>query len=131
MASFVFCEDDALIRKMVAVMLRGSGHDLHFAASGDEGLALIARERPAAVFTDRWMPGLDGLALCDALKTSRDFAQLPVILITAALEDGERREALRRGVAAILDKPFKPMELRSLVERYTPVPPPMTTDDQR
>lgn len=122
MARFVFCEDDALIRKMVAVMLRGTGHEIHFAADGEEGLALIERERPVAVFTDRWMPGLDGLGLCDALKATPDFGHLPVILITAALEDEDRREAVRRGVSAILNKPFSPADLRGLVERFTPHP---------
>ena len=122
MAALVFCEDDALIRRMVSVMLRSTGHQIFFAADGREGLTLIERERPVAVFTDRWMPILDGLELCDALKARPEFAALPVILITAALEEDDQQDAYRRGIAAVLKKPFTPADLRALVDRYAPTP---------
>lgn len=119
MATVVFCEDESIIRKMIAAMLRGSGHDLHFAADGEEGLALIARARPSAVFTDLWMPGLDGLGLCEALKARPELAHIPVILISASVAHDEVLEAYRRGVVEVMKKPFSPAELRSLVERHT------------
>jgi CheY-like chemotaxis protein len=119
MATVIFCEDEAIIRKMIAAMLRGSGHEVHFAADGEGGLALVDQVHPAAVFTDRWMPGLDGFALCDALKAQPALAQLPVILISASVAQDEVETAYRHGFAAVLRKPFSPTELRSLVERFT------------
>ena len=118
MAKVLFCEDDSLIRKMIGVMLRGSEHEVVIAADGDEGLALLESERPDVVFTDRWMPGVDGLALCDAVKARPEFAHIPVILVTASIEDDERAEALRHGVSAVLQKPFTMAELRAQVERF-------------
>lgn len=119
MARLLFCEDDALIRRMIGAMLRGSGHEVAIAADGAEGLALIAREPPAIVFTDRWMPGLDGLALCDALKARADLAHIPVVVVTAATQQEELDEALRHGAAAVLKKPFTMADLRAMIARFT------------
>jgi CheY-like chemotaxis protein len=121
MARLVICEDEALIRRMIGVMLRETGHEVHFAADGEEGLALIARERPDVVFTDRWMPALDGFELCQAMKARPDLAHIPVVLVTASLGQDELEEAYRHGVADILSKPFRPADLRALVERHAPV----------
>ncbi len=120
MATLVFCEDEAIIRRMIGVMLRDSGHDLHFAPDGEEGLALVQRERPAALFTDRWMPRLDGFQLCAAVKAMPDLAHIPVILISASLQPDERGDALRHGFAAILSKPFSPADLRAIVAQCVP-----------
>jgi CheY-like chemotaxis protein len=120
MATLVFCEDEALIRRMIGVMLRDSGHDLHFALDGEQGLALVERERPAALFTDRWMPNLDGFQLCAAVKANPALAHIPVVLISASLQPDERDEVLRKGFAAILHKPFGPADLRALVNQIVP-----------
>lgn len=119
MARIVFCEDEALIRKMIGVMLRGSGHELFFAADGEEGLALIERERPDLIVTDMWMPGIDGLQLCAAVKARPDLAAIPLVLATAMSHREQAEEYYRQGAIAILPKPFGPAELRDLVERHT------------
>lgn len=69
MATLVFCEDDPMIQKLIRVMLRSSAHTVHMAPDGQTGLALIEQVRPDLIFTDVSMPGLDGLELCDALKS--------------------------------------------------------------
>ncbi len=88
--------------------------------TGTGGLALVERERPAALFTDRWMPNLDGFQLCAAVKANPALAHIPVVLISASLQPDERDDALRKGFAAILHKPFGPADLRALVERVVP-----------
>lgn len=120
MATLVFCEDEALIRRMIGVMLRGTEHNLHFAADGAEGLALVERERPTALFTDRFMPNLDGFQLCAAVKARPDLAHIPVVLISASLQLNEREDALAHGFTAILNKPFSPADLRAIVDQVVP-----------
>lgn len=117
MAKVVFCEDDGLIQKMIRVMLRGTNHTLLFAADGEEGLALIERERPDVVFTDLWMPGIDGIELRRRLRAQPPLAQIPVILVTGATDDA-RLAADDGGAGAVLAKPFTPVALREMVERY-------------
>jgi two-component system cell cycle response regulator DivK len=120
MATIVFCEDEALIRKMIGVMLRGAGHDLHFAPDAEEGLTLIEREQPDLIFTDMWMPGMDGVQLCNAVKAQPALAHIPVILATALTQSEQIEEFHRAGITAILKKPFGPAELREMVERHLP-----------
>ena len=117
MAKVVFCEDDSLIQKMIRMMLRGTDHTLLFAADGEEGLALIERERPDVVFTDLWMPGIDGLELRRRLRAQAPLADIPVILVTGAADDA-RLATESDGTTAVLAKPFTPVALREMVERY-------------
>ena len=116
MAKVVFCEDDSLIQKMIRMMLRGTDHTLLFAADGEEGLALIEREHPDVVFTDLWMPGIDGIELRRRLRAQPPLADIPVVLVTGAADD--ERIADDDGKGAVLAKPFSPVALREMVDRY-------------
>jgi len=118
MATLVFCEDDPTLRRLIGAALRASRHEVHVAADGVEGLALIERLRPAAVFTDVAMPGMDGFALLDAIRGRPELAPIPVILVTALLQRAQIAEGYARGATAILGKPFSTAELRAYVDRY-------------
>ena len=63
MARLVFCEDDPTIQRVIQVALRATGHEVHLAADGAAGLALIERVRPDLIFTDLSMPEMDGYRL--------------------------------------------------------------------
>ncbi|TMC23213.1 MAG: response regulator [Chloroflexi bacterium] len=68
MAKLLFCEDEELIQKLIHYALRKTGHELHFASDGNEGLALIENLRPDLIFTDISMPGCDGFQFADAVR---------------------------------------------------------------
>ncbi|MCA1682871.1 MAG: response regulator, partial [Actinobacteria bacterium] len=85
MGKIVFCEDDPMIQKLVQAALRGSGHELHLASDGEEGLALIRSVLPDLVFSDVSMPKLDGYQLGDALKASPETEPIPLIFVTASV----------------------------------------------
>ncbi len=126
MAKLIFCEDDALVQKMIRVMLRDTGHQISFASDGLAGLALIERERPDVVFSDVWMPGMNGLELCAALRARPALAHIPIVLITASVQREELANGFRHGATAIIKKPFSPAELRAVVARHTS--PPITQE---
>ncbi len=119
MAVLIFCEDDPTIQKLIRVALRASSHVVHIAPDGNEGLRLIERERPHVVFTDVSMPGLDGLQLCDILKSRPDLAHIPIILLTASIQRVQVEEAYRHGVVDCFTKPFSPADLRAKVAKLT------------
>jgi CheY-like chemotaxis protein len=118
LATIVFCEDDPTIQKLIRVTLRTTPYDVHVAADGIAGLALIERVRPEVVFADVAMPGLDGLQLVSALKARPHLAPIPVVLLTALVQREHRQEADRQGVAGYLTKPFSPAELRASVDAF-------------
>jgi CheY-like chemotaxis protein len=118
LATIVFCEDDPTIQKLIRVTLRTTPYDVHVAADGIAGLALIERVRPEVVFADVAMPGLDGLQLVSALKAGPHLAHIPVVMLTALVQREQREEADRQGVAGYLTKPFSPAELRASVDAF-------------
>ena len=120
MATIVFCEDDPMIQKLVRTALRGSGHELHVASDGEEGLALIRSVRPDLIFSDVSMPKVDGYQLGDALKASPETAGIPLVFVTASVQRAQIAEAEQHGGAGVLPKPFTMAELRARVDEYLP-----------
>lgn len=120
MAKIVFCEDDPMIQKLVRAALRDSGHELHVASDGEEGLTMIRTVKPDLVFSDVSMPKLDGFQLGDALKASPDTAAIPVVFVTASVQRAQIAEAEAHGAAGVLPKPFTMAELRARVAEFLP-----------
>jgi len=81
------------------------------AARGDEGLRLARTELPDVIVADIMMPGLDGHALCRALKSDPETDFIPIILLTARTGMTSRLEGLEGGADDYLTKPFEPAEL--------------------
>ena len=98
-------DDDRTIRRNLARLMEAEGFRAIEAADGDEALAKIRSDRPAAVLLDLKMPGRDGLAVLEALGPST-LADLPVIVVTAFGGSGPAIEAMRRGAYDYLTKPF-------------------------
>lgn len=115
MAILVFCEDDPAIQRLFRAVLQTTPHAVHIAGDGCEGLALIERIRPDAVFTDVQMPKMNGLQLCDALKGRPHLAAIPVVVVTASVQRAQIEELYRHGIAGHLAKPFSPTALRAKV----------------
>jgi CheY-like chemotaxis protein len=120
MAKIVFCEDDPMIQKLIKAAMRGSGHEVHMAVDGEDGLALIRKVRPDLVFSDVSMPKLDGYQLGDALKASPETAHIPLVFVTASVQRAQIAEAERHGGAGVLPKPFTMAELRKRVADLLP-----------
>jgi CheY-like chemotaxis protein len=116
--SVVFCEDDAVIQLLIRAATRSLPYTVHVVGDGSEGLALIERERPAAVFTDLAMPHFDGRWLIDALQSRPELAAIPVVVMTASgLPRNELDVLLRGGATDYLTKPFGPAELRAKLQQ--------------
>lgn len=117
MGRVVFVEDDATIRKVVQAALRSSPHEVHFATNGREGLDLVIRVKPDAVFTDVSMPEMDGLELADAIRARPETANVPIVFITASVQKDQLARYAARGASAYLAKPFSTAQLRAQVEK--------------
>src|SRR3981189_303219 len=102
-------DDDPDLLKLISLRLSSAGYRVRTADSGETALAPLAVTRPAAVITDLKMPGIDGLALFDAIH--RQHPTLPVIILTAHGTIPEAVSATERGVFGFLTKPFDSQEL--------------------
>src|SRR5256885_2059120 len=102
----VFVEDDPQIRKLVKAAMRSSPHEMHLATNGREGLDLVLRVRPDAVFTHVSMPEMDGLELADSIRARPEIAHTLIVFITASVQQDQIDRYTARGAAGYLAKPF-------------------------
>jgi two-component system response regulator BaeR len=106
-------EDEPELAALVADYARGAGFAPAVFADGATALQALRAAPPALVVLDLMLPGLDGLSLCRAL---REFSDVPVIMVTARVEEIDRLIGLEAGADDYLCKPFSPRELMARIK---------------
>ncbi len=106
-------EDEPELADLVADYLRAAGYTTTVHADGAVALAALRERMPALVVLDLMLPGMDGLALCRALRA---FSDVPVVMVTARVEEIDRVLGLESGADDYLCKPFSPRELVARVK---------------
>ncbi|MFN0025120.1 MAG: winged helix-turn-helix domain-containing protein [Parvularculaceae bacterium] len=114
-------EDDAETASYVARGLRAEGHVIDIAASGHDGLHLAVETPIDLLIVDRMLPGLDGVALVKALRSTGK--KTPVLFLTALGAVADRVEGLEAGGDDYLVKPFSFSELKARVNALARRPP--------
>jgi two-component system response regulator BaeR len=108
MTAIYIVEDEPELAALVADYARAAGFVPTLFADGAEALAAIRAHVPALVVLDLMLPGLDGLALCREVRT---FSTVPIVMVTARVEEIDRLLGLELGADDYLCKPFSPREL--------------------
>jgi two-component system alkaline phosphatase synthesis response regulator PhoP len=109
-------EDERDIRELVRVNLEAEGFAVLEAGNGELGLALVKRERPAAVILDLMLPGLGGLEVCRRIRSDEDTSRVPVVMLTARSAEADKVVGLEIGADDYVTKPFSPRELTARVK---------------
>jgi len=86
------------------------------AADGEEGLDLIRKERPQAVFLDIMMPKMNGYEVCRAVKADPELKDTIIVLLTAKGQEVDRKKGLEIGAYDYMTKPFDPDEVVDLAK---------------
>jgi len=111
-------EDDAKIARLLADYLARDGFDAVIIADGQAALRQIEHSIPALIVLDLMLPGLDGMSLCRAV---RHFSDVPIIMVTARVDEVDRLLGLDIGADDYVCKPFSPREVvaraRALLRR--------------
>lgn len=104
-------EDEPAIRQMIAFGLRRAGFDIREAVDYREAREALADQRPDLVLVDWMLPDMSGLELTRTLKRDRETREVPVIMLTARAEEGDKVTGLESGADDYVTKPFSPREL--------------------
>ncbi|MGZ5202567.1 MAG: response regulator [Telluria sp.] len=104
----VIVEDEPELAALVADYVRAAGYTPILFADGALALQALRTATPALVVLDLMLPGLDGLSLCRALRA---FSDVPVVMVTARVEEIDRLLGLEAGADDYVCKPFSPREL--------------------
>lgn len=112
-------DDDPLIRDVVRTVLEDASYEIVEAADGAGALEAAARRRPDVVLLDIMMPGMDGYAVCRALRRDPALRGAIVVMLTAKSSPEGREQGLAAGADAYFTKPFSPLDLLRAIEGYT------------
>jgi two-component system phosphate regulon response regulator PhoB len=104
-------EDERPIREMIAFGLRRAGFEVREAADARTGREEVANRRPDLLLVDWMLPDTSGLEFTRALKRDRETSELPIIMLTARAEEGDKIAGLEGGADDYITKPFSPREL--------------------
>ncbi len=110
--SVLVVDDDPNVVELARLYLERDGYRVLTALDGADGLASAREERPDIVVLDVMLPRLNGLDICRAL---REESQVPIIMLTARVEEEDRLTGLELGADDYITKPFSPRELAARV----------------
>ena len=117
-------EDDEALATLLTYNLEAEGYRVEAVAGGDEAELRLREDLPDLVLLDWMLPGLSGIELCRRIRARPATAQLPVIMLTARGEEGDRVRGLGVGADDYVVKPFSVAELvarvRALLRRAKP-----------
>lgn len=115
MTTIVVIDDEPSARQTAEAQLRPEGYEVRLIAGGRDALALLGTPPADVVICDVMMPGVDGLAVCAALKADPDWQYVPVILLTALGERDDIVRGMEAGADQFVTKPTEGAVLRARV----------------
>jgi two-component system response regulator BaeR len=116
-------EDDIKITRFLREYLENSNFTVAWLDRGEQVMAHIKRDPPVLILLDIMLPGMDGLELC---REIRKFSDIPIIFLTARVEEIDRLLGLELGADDYVCKPFSPREvvarIKAVLRRVDPKP---------
>jgi CheY-like chemotaxis protein len=116
-APLVLVADDADdIVALVRAALTRAGYEVVTAGDGEAALEGIRSKRPALAVLDVSMPKLDGLEVVGRLRKDPEFADFPIVLLSARAQEADVERGYSLGASKYVRKPFSPRELIAIVD---------------
>jgi DNA-binding response OmpR family regulator len=113
----LLADDDPDILALVAFRLERAGYDVIRANDGDEALRLVNERRPSLAILDVMMPKLSGYDVTERIRRNDATRRIPVILLTARVQEADVRRGAAAGADDYVKKPFDASDLRTRVQR--------------
>lgn len=118
MRSILVIEDEPNILANTLDILRFEGFDVHGAENGREGIALARENQPDLILCDIMMPECDGYSVLSAVRSDPNTSSIPLVMMSAKVDQATLREVVALGANDYLAKPFTMPELMSVVRRH-------------
>ena len=104
-------DDDPNLVKSLTFVLNKEGYETDIAVNGEEAISKVHESKPALMFLDIMMPKKNGYEVCQELKSSPDFSDMYIIMLTAKGQEEDRVKALESKADEFVTKPFSPVEI--------------------
>jgi CheY-like chemotaxis protein len=116
MTKLLLAEDEPDVQLIARLSLKRAGFQVTTVSNGVELLDRVATDRPDVILLDWMMPDMDGYETCRRLKGSADTREIPIIFLTAKVQESEIAKALGLGAAGCIGKPFDALTLGAQVK---------------
>ena len=110
-------DDEKQLVSLVILHMKMSGYEVLSANDGEKALAIAREENPDLLILDLMLPKMDGLEVCKRLRAESKTGDIPVIMLTARSETGDKLKGFECGADDYITKPFSPRELVARVRR--------------
>jgi two-component system phosphate regulon response regulator PhoB len=124
MPRILVVEDEPAIQELLVYTLRQGGYEPVATATAERAIKVITEQLPALALLDVMLPGMSGIDLARRLRADARTRDLPIIMVTARGEEGDRVQGLELGADDYVTKPFSPKELlariRAVLRRRAP-----------
>lgn len=113
----IYCvEDDAGIRELISCALSSGGYENASFENGSEMFRVLKKKKPDLILLDVMLPGDDGFTILKKLKNESEYADIPVIMLTAKSSEIDKVTGLEGGADDYITKPFGIMEFLSRIK---------------
>jgi DNA-binding response OmpR family regulator len=109
-------DDEPDVLLLCRVNLEFEGYRVLEASDGDEAMARLAEEVPDVVLLDVMMPKIDGWTVLERIKADPRTSEVPVVMLTAKVQDDDQVRGWSSGAAEYITKPFSPLSLSQVVQ---------------
>lgn len=99
-------DDEPDVNSLLALLLKSQGYQVITAIDGQQGLEKARKEKPDLIILDIMLPKLDGYRVARMLKFDEHYKHIPIIMLTAKIQDKDKETGLEMGADAYLTKPF-------------------------
>jgi two-component system alkaline phosphatase synthesis response regulator PhoP len=129
MRRILVVDDDREVVRLIRAYLEQAGFEVRAAHDGETAVHMIRRERPDLLLLDLMLPGMDGWEITRLVRADPTLAHIPIIMLTARVDDTDKIVGLELGADDYVTKPYNPREVVARVRarlRQPEVAPPQT-----
>lgn len=127
--TILIVEDEPAIAELITLTLRRSGHQTVHAESVERAITLVDQAMPDLALIDWMLPGASGVELVKKLRGDKRTKTIPIIMLTAKSEEGDKLMGLETGADDYVTKPFSPKELVARIKAVLRRRAPQLTED--
>jgi len=111
-------DDDLFSVETLKFALEAKGHEVITATNGKDALSIVRENQPLLIILDVMMPKMDGYHFCRLIKFDTRFKHIPVIIVSARIQEADKKLGVVCGCDDYVTKPYDINDLTSLVEGY-------------
>ena len=117
MARIFVIDDDPELLMMVGMILRRAGHEAVLANDSVEGSDRVIAEKPDMLILDLMMPHMSGFDVCRKIRALDEMVDLPIMILTARIQEADREAAFASGATDYMTKPITSRQLTARIDK--------------